>query len=659
MKKLLLKTAMSVLIVTSGFQNVFGQFQAQQLPALMQRPKTTSIQKAAPAGDGYMDAPIIWSYAKDAELTGLGARQTSTVSAAVYMPAGAYIGDEIRYIRIGITDPINDVKVFIRKSLDGDDIRTVNVGNITPTGEEGICKAVRLEEPLLIQNDEPLYIGYTGSHEGGKYPMALSYINTAIPRSIYIKIGDNPWDDLSSSYPPLSIEGLVWGDNLPTHSVTASLPYTRLVGSVNHQTPCAITLFNNGVSSVNSVDIEYTVNEITKTATSLAVSINQFHEGTATLNIDAIPETGTYPFSCKVTKVNGEVNDYSNKSIEGTLIVAESPITRLVVCEELTGTGCGFCPIGIEGLKYMREKYPDTFLPIGIHLYNSDDPLYAGTSYRKITNYFTGAPSCIMDRDENLVLSPGVPDIEYAYEIAQARPSIAAINISCKDNGEDGTNIKATANVRFATGLENANYKIAFVILEDEVDKDKDGEPILQTNYFSDSFYQDKGNLPGWNELPYSAPCIYDDVARGIFTFDGLSNSLPTTLEANTDYTYSYDIAMPYVLNFSKVRIAALLIDSDTGMIENAAVMTSGMTAIDNIQTKGDDVKVISDTYGFTITRSESKKANVTLYDMSGIIMWSTESSLTEIPVPVKTSGIYLIRIEQDNQIIDKKVIKQ
>lgn len=658
MKKLLLKITMSVLLVTSGLQNVCGQL-TKQAPLFVQQQRTTTMQKAAPAGDGYMDAPIIWSYARDAELAGLGSRQTSTVGAAVYIPAGAYIGNEIRYIRIGITDEIKDVKVFIRKSLDGDDIRSVSVGNITPASQDGICKAIQLTEPLTIENNEPLYIGYTGSQTGGKYPIALANINTTVPRSCYIKIGNNSWEDASGGYPPLSIEGLVWGNNIPTHSVTASLPYTRLVGSANNQTPCPITLFNNGVSSVSSVDIEYTVNGTTKTATDLAVSLNQFYEGNVTLNIDAISETGSYPFLCKVTKVNGEANDYSNITLSGDLIITEKPIKKVVVCEEFTGTGCGYCPIGIEGLKYMREKYPDTFLPIGVHLYNNTDPLYAGTSYRNIVNYFTGAPSCIMDRNENLIVYPGVPVIEYAYKIALERPSIATIDITCMDNGEDATSIKATAKVNFLTALENANYKIAFVVLEDKVDKDKKGQAIYQINYYSDAFTDDQGDLSGWDELPYNAPCIYDDVAREIFTYDGLSNSLPTTLEANTEYTYSYDIKMPYVLNPSMVRIAALLIDSSTGMIENAAVMTSNqITAIDNTQAINNEVKVISNVNGFTLIRSESEKANISLYDISGKLIWNTASLSEEIEIPVKTSGIYILRIEQGNQIIDKKVIK-
>ncbi|MDE6379574.1 MAG: choice-of-anchor J domain-containing protein, partial [Muribaculaceae bacterium] len=88
-------------------------------------------------------------------------------------------------------------------------------------------------------------------------------------------------------------------------------------------------------------------------------------------------EMSSFVFDDPVTLVKGEVNPFVITFSSG----AESldlkydiknllfETTKRVVLEEMTGTGCQYCPEGILGIEMLQDLYGDLFIPMAIHSY--------------------------------------------------------------------------------------------------------------------------------------------------------------------------------------------------------------------------------------------------------------------------------------------------
>ena len=320
--------------------------------------------------------------------------------------------------------------------------------------------------------------------------------------------------------------------------------------------------------------------------------------------------------------------------------------SRKIVMEEATGTWCGWCVRGIETIERVKEEFPDNFIAIALHSGDIMDNIY---NYEPITSKFTAYPNCLYNRSQN---GPSSVTLGGArYEVSKLKDNaIATINASATYTHSDMNYVNVTTQTTFGFNKANAAYRIAYVVVEDNVG------PYMQRNsYSNNSNYSDPTNyMYGWYLKTSPVEVMYNDVARGIYgSADGEEGSVPSVIVLGETYNYDYTFALPdNIDNKNNIRIITLLLDSETGEIVNAdqtTVLASDVNGIkelmDNIPTIRCKGNVVS------ITGTESGMP-VIIYNTTGKVICETKATAenVDISVPLPAGNIAIVKIGTNTQ---------
>lgn len=296
--------------------------------------------------------------------------------------------------------------------------------------------------------------------------------------------------------------------------------------------------------------------------------------------------------------INQPILVFSTSDTEG----AKELYPRRMVVEEGTGTWCQYCVWGIVGMEYMAENYPDNFIGIAVHSGDQMDieDVY-GLSYKSF-------PSAYFNRQE--ASSPSSNTMEQFLKNQSGFMTNAMVKITSATYSDDYTQLKVSANTRFAFDKSGADYRLAYVITEDKVG------PYLQNNAYAGS----NDEMGGFENLPNPTPVIYNDVARGIFpSLTGVEGSVPAVISACTDYSYEYSLPMPKNCDdYANLKLTVLLYDAKTGEIVNAdrVVCPVGRSNIELSVDMGDEpgtlAEKLGDQIGYIYSLTLSGKINGT-----------------------------------------------
>lgn len=266
-----------------------------------------------------------------------------------------------------------------------------------------------------------------------------------------------------------------------------------------------------------------------------------------------------------------------------------------VLFEEATGVWCGNCPLGSFTIESMMldPEMCDRVIPVSVHIPGSGTDFMVNEEYVAHLG-FTAAP---LTRTERSLTVGGFGNLDRVYDTSNPNTAAGALrlaadcltlaDISIEANYSDALVTPAVVNcnvtVRPAFNLEG-DYGIGIVMTENNVTFN---HPYwYQHNYAAGS--EVDGDMGGWAKLPEIVPGVrYQDVARGIWGFNGIPESLPSVLPIDTDIEFSYQVEVPdtyqeIVINDNKVQVAprvnldnvvmvAYLIDRQTGLVLNAA----------------------------------------------------------------------------------------
>lgn len=252
---------------------------------------------------------------------------------------------------------------------------------------------------------------------------------------------------------------------------------------------------------------------------------------------------------------------------------------QTTVFEEGTGMWCGYCPLGIVAMNRLKEKYPDQFIGIALHY---DDvlvvPGYSDAMYFDsfpiawINRKYQTPPMVLVETANGMDYTMLNGGFETALLQQQAQKTIADITpVATFAEGK----VHVDARVRFAVHPHDANYRLAYVVVEDRVE----GEGYYQYNYFGgDDAYQ----LDGFEKADRVVrPYVFDDVARSIAGHrEGIPGSVPTDIVCGEVYEHSYSFEVNNVNNPANAHVVAMLIDARTGFVVNAAKTGSLVTGI-------------------------------------------------------------------------------
>lgn len=485
------------------------------------------------------------------------------------------------------------ITVFIADKLDGEYTTTVS-------GEMDLTKPLEykeyaLETPIEITPGmSPIFAGFTVVCDNSVgYPLVTDgqapASGTAGDWIGRINDGKWVWEQIGAYVGSGCVRLKIEGSRLPANNVAILESHIPTYAAPGSTANVGLYLRNDAGNPVSSVTVSYTVNG---TEGSTVVDIPSpliYNEYTAMPVIAKInvPETegADLPFEIDITGINA-TNAANNavaadRQANGTYLSLTNGYDKAMVVEIGTGTWCGWCPMGFDGVSKMREAYPDgRFIPIAVHI---NDGMSESSYSRFSTEYAHGnAPMCVINRNTTMygTQNPTFRFLNTVYPEVIAEPAAVNPQITNVTLNAETKRLTVDASAEFALSTEG-EYAFAYVLTESNVG------PYQQHNYYSPEIKEQSGAgaLEWWDEQPEYVNVLFGDVARQIYSFYGVKNSLPEAIEKGKTYTHSASLQTNLVDNIENCDITLMITNRKSGRIENAVrVPYSKFSSIESVE---------------------------------------------------------------------------
>ena len=580
-KSLLLLTAL-VLSATS----VFAQFASVPYQFNAPRAAKANTFRAAEAGT------VWWGYVPEIDQSGwnlLGVQAADTYHCAIFIPGNhAFAGGKtIQAVRFAlVAEHATDVKAWIATEAPSavDETSTARLKSVdnSEIGADGVAE-VTFDQPFEIPADGA-YVGYSftiteATTQNDKYPI-IFIAGEDEPNALVIRTDKAVpnWSDMyGNGFGKLYLNVKLSGE-FPDN-VASPVDFGTHYVELGKETTAKVQVTNGGETAISSLSYTITANGETSAEQTVTLDnpVEFLKSGYFTIPVKADAEAGKVKKTLTITKVNGNANNATSKSAAFTVVTVSNFIVRGVVIEEFTGTGCGWCPRGIVGMEKMRKAFGDKFVGIGIHQYNSSDPMYlTPSSYASLG--FTGAPSCAINRKAIIDPYYGTnEDILDDFSAELAIPAEVEVSAVAEWNA-DSTNVNATATVQ--PQFDGANFNVEFVLIADSLSGTTN--TWNQANYYyqyaASQVPEDLAQFAngGKNGSSSVKNLVFNDVAlTSSYTSSKNQAEALTNLKSNEATETSYTLSLPTktvlknALKKNNVYVAVLLINED-GTIANA-----------------------------------------------------------------------------------------
>lgn len=471
-----------------------------------------------------------WGYCNSVVNDQFGSVKTG--KAAIYIPAEVakmYEGKQITHVRVGLAAKAKTVKAFITKDLNGE-----YLAQRTQRDQLKGFNEIKFAEPWTIDG-EGFYIGY--EFEADDYAIGASSMYNE--NGCWADLGDG-WKNYAADEHALAltIQAKIKGDELPNDFWIFSS--NDILAEAGKAFDIRFTIRNMSSIIGRRFSVAYSIDGGEEQTLQIKQTVGQDLEKELSFQHPGFPNLGRHTVTIRLLGVNGEPDAYEgNNTVTSTIRIMNTlPVQRMVV-EEGTGTWCQYCTRGIEGMNYMTEKYPDTFIGIAVH--KSDE--FAISSYNDLS--FSSYPSSYVMRDLSEVVNPSSGNLENAYNYVVAQQPVAAVGLVAGYTDDSRTKISARTNLNFFSAKDGLNYRLSFVLLES-------GMMAYQAGYYKDT------------EMNH--------VARMNYAFSGFANSVPKSVAEDEDVESFTELDMPSnVVNKDNTELVVLLIDGVSGQIANAA----------------------------------------------------------------------------------------
>lgn len=537
----------------------------------------------------------------------LGTGTAETYDMAIYVPS-TYAGKQVTSFSFYLYDPsvLTNVKGWVSTSLPSSVDNADFVQNVTsPLAYSSGANEITLDTPVTIPSGG-CYVGYSFtvtsvSTQAGYYPILTSE-DDDIDGGMYLRTSTN----LTSWY---NMYGYGYGNLCITVGITGEFSdngatvsdFATAYAAKSTETTASATLTNTGSENITSV--AYTITDVAtgsvsdETTYTLPSALATQESATITFPLVGAETTGSTTKAITITKVNGVENgDLAAATAEGTLVTLSRISDRKVVEEEFTATGCGYCTRGIAGMEALEATRSDKWIGLALHCIgvNYYDPMYVD-DFDDVLAMASGYPSATINRTS--IIDPyfgsgsnmlGIyDDVDAAAEI----PAIAELGLTATWGDEAMTTINVSTDVTFLMSSTDAPYALGYVLVADGLTGTS--SYWTQTNYYTGATgADDEPYIYAWTqESQYVTGVEYNHVAIvGQDVLTGISGSIsaPIVEEETQNHTTYFDISNgvkssstsdELIQDKSKLKVVALLVNSSTGEIMNAAeVAISGGT---------------------------------------------------------------------------------
>ena len=581
-----MKKLISVFVAITLVLGVSAQ-RIQKDPAGKLNINTSRIQQKAPALTDAGD--ITWGYysGSNSDWGGVGVGQKATFGVAIYIPGDIFNGGKLKSIKIPVLDSnMTDVSAWVTEKLGGSNVRSEST---TGPFNEGGYTEVKLGEAYTITS-EGVYVGYTFTSSSA-YPIAVA--GNDVKKALYLQVNGGSWDDYyGNGFGVSPIQIVVSGLELKDYdaSFVELQPKTLLPNTAFKTYAILSNTSNNPINNIDyTIDVDGKkeqkhLNLKSPIPAGVGVQDKVEIEGTSAA------EAKTYTVTLTIDKVNGQPNAQEG-TVKATFLNVSKAVSRRTVVEEFTGTGCGWCPRGWVGMEKLKRDYPDTFIGIAFHKYNSSDPMYVANYYPTASLGISGAPGCNMDRRQQMDPYYGSGYyIWYDFEAYNAvLPTVDVALTATWNKAKDAVKIKASVEPL----TSDLGFTVAYVLTADNLSGTTSA--WKQANYYASNY--SKSEFPNDPELAEfarggskgqsSVALTFNDVMIGS-SYNNSGRNLATAIpgadqaQLGTIYKDSYTVSMPTkatlkeAIQFNKVFANVLVISNATGEILNAARVAIG-----------------------------------------------------------------------------------
>lgn len=536
-----------------------------------------------------VQAETLWGYTTGTEFKGTGYGYAAEYGVGMLVPGSeTLVGQRI----VAVNIPAKSSHMTALRLWAGDRLGSTSLLSQDCTGMALPAGYVRidLQQPITIP-EGGLYIGYFFTIEElldiyDQNPVGIVRTDgNPIPSSLYVSLSvyGGGWDDLSAeraSAMQLFLEGTVTHDDYI--SPASILPVKGVAGQTTQAQVSVAGLNAQPIQSVGySISLGGQTTQHTCTlSTPLEPATNQ--QSLITLPLDVPATAGHYEGQLTLTHINGQPNATQEQSVSFGIDALTRQAKRMSVVEDVTGTGCGWCPSGWVIMERIRQEMSDRALGISVHSFNNYSPLYQ-PNYDQQALPTSRAPLCMVDRKTELfdpyyggndhLNAPAVVD-RLCTDLPEAELSVSARFTDAELN-----TIEATATADMLTDLEGAY--LAYVLTGDGL---TGSEPQWQQDNSYASFTADQypaDLAPFCYEGQYghtSVQLVYNDVMLdSSWQHDDQRHSpaLPEQCTAGQQVTTTYTLHVPTgrLINShvkrDQLHVTALLIKGD-GTIANA-----------------------------------------------------------------------------------------
>ena len=328
---------------------------------------------------------------------------------------------------------------------------------------------------------------------------------------------------------------------------------------------------NYGTNPVTSYRYTATVNgqvvEEKEVKLTEPINVNDF--GKLLVKVPTFNQLGDHQLVCNITHVNGKPNTttFSSSTLDIT-VVTKVPTCR-VVFEDYTAMWCQHCPRATAIMEYLTKKHPDDFIGIAVH---QGDKIAIG-GYKSPVAGRPGLPYVWASRRAKVSGYTG----EDLYREAKARGAVMDIDVKAEWNASDNA-INVQSTTTFRTDMSNANYALAYVVVEDG---------MHNASWYQANSYDGLTGLLAENEemdvfvkggrVVYGLK--YNHVARAFLGIDsGMEGSLPNIVVADRDIKHktTFDgVGSNWKpQNKQNLRVVVMVIDNTTHNVVNGAHCT-------------------------------------------------------------------------------------
>ncbi len=396
---------------------------------------------------------------------------------------------------------------------------------------------------------------------------------------------EGQWFDWSQYYGALCIQLVVEADPLPDYG----LEFNSVVNDPviqDEEGQLKVNLVSNSKKSISSFDYSLTVGEGVSTGTVVldkTLEAGLDRQTSAFVPVPAQNAYGNYASTLSITGVNGEAMEEVLAKKSFTLPVYTRRAGHRTVMEEYTGTACGNCPRGWSAMEYLGETYPDRFIGIALHQYNSSDPMY---NNRYASLGFSAAPMCKIDRKITTDPYYGTTNLGIDLDVEEQSQIAPPVDVSVSGMISDNhAKVTCTADLEFL--CDAGKYTVAYVLTADSLAGE--GSLWQQTNSYK---IAKAGPLYVLPQMPDFADffsgekygqeavsLVFNDVMIGSsYSTSGTNGakSIGTSHKAGdkVNSTYSCTITAAAkakaALRYDKIYVIALVMDTK-GNIVNAA----------------------------------------------------------------------------------------